>query len=436
MTSPRNARWFGPAILVGVAAWLSPVRGQELPNVNGHMGVASCASSVCHGKSTAQMGNGDLRLHEYSIWLHSDRHSQAFNRLKSDVALRIGEKLNIANPSTAKICVTCHADTQATGAAPAKSKFLQSDGVGCEACHGGSEHWLEFHSQAAATHRQNIARGMYPTEQPLQRATLCLSCHLGTRDRFATHMIMAAGHPRLSFELEAFTANQPRHYQVDADYVKRKGEIGGMNLWVTGQLESAERYLTLLNSPLMTAHGILPELAFYDCFACHHSLQDQRWTRERVGPGLEPGLLRLQHQNFAMLGVLAAVIAPESVASLQDGVNALLRGGQADPAALHAAVAHLMTTLRGFESWSTRRYSDAETAQVRKGLVRLAADDHASDFAVAEQVEMGMESLSYTLKDYPKRKAALDVLYDKVTSASAFSPNQFRDAARKIEGQF
>ncbi len=73
---------------------------------------------------------------------------------------------------------------------------------------------------------------MYPTEQPAARAALCVSCHLGADDRFATHEIMGAGHPRLSFELDAFSTNQPAHYIVDADYVRRKGAIEGFNLWL------------------------------------------------------------------------------------------------------------------------------------------------------------------------------------------------------------
>ncbi|MGK0321912.1 MAG: hypothetical protein ACI9JP_004111, partial [Granulosicoccus sp.] len=36
---------------------------------------------------------------------------------------------------------------------------------------------------------------------------------------------MGAAHPRLSFELDLFTANQPAHYSVDADYMARKGTI-------------------------------------------------------------------------------------------------------------------------------------------------------------------------------------------------------------------
>jgi hypothetical protein len=398
-----------------------------------HMGVASCASSVCHGKISAQKDR-NVGLYEYTIWSRDDRHSQAFNRLKSPLALQIGAKLDIANPSNAKLCVDCHAD--AVGAAQAGAKFKLTDGVGCEACHGGAERWIESHAQPSATHKDNVARGMYPTELPLQRAALCLSCHLGTRDKFATHEIMGAGHPRLSFELETFTANQPAHYVVDADYVARKGKIDGMNLWVTGQIESAERFLTLLQSNLLMPGGMIPELAFYDCFACHHPTDNVRWSKLRAGPGIKPGTLRLQKQNLLMLQAVAEAVAPDRLAELGAGTDNLIRAGQTDPAALRAAAQQLLDLLRGDEAWSTRVYSAADIAKVRKILLRMAAEDKASDFVVAEQIMYGLDSLSHSLDDYDKRRASLDVMYGKVTSGANFNAAQFADAARRVQGQF
>jgi hypothetical protein len=399
-----------------------------------HMGVASCASSVCHGKSSPQKDK-HVALNEYTVWSQDDRHSQAYNRLKSPLSMQIATKLGIANPAGAKLCLDCHADSTPEGKV-GPTKFKISDGVGCEACHGGAEKWIETHAQPTATHKENLARGMYPTEQPLQRAALCLSCHLGTRDKFATHAIMGAGHPRLSFELETFTANQPAHYVVDADYITRKGKIDGMNLWVTGQIENAERYLTLLQSNLLMPSGMIPELAFYDCFGCHHPTDNIRWSSTRAGPGINPGTLRLQKQNLLMIQAVAESVGPDSLADLVAGTDNLIRAGQADAASVRTAAQRLLDRLHRCESWSTRSYSEAEIARVRKILLRFAAEDRASDFGVAEQVVLGVESLSYSLNDRDRRKSAIDALYDRVKSAANFNAVQFADAARRVQGQF
>ena len=155
---------------------------------------------------------------------------------------------------------------------------------------------------------------MYPTEQPLKRAQVCLACHLGTKDRFATHAIMGAGHPRLSFELEAYTTNQPAHYVVDADYDQRKGKIEGMNLWLTGQIESARRMLTLLQTDMFHGGGMFPELAFYDCHSCHHPMDKIRWNAQRAGAGIKPGTLRLQTQNLIVLQAVTETFEPAGAA--------------------------------------------------------------------------------------------------------------------------
>jgi hypothetical protein len=401
---------------------------------NKHLGVASCASSVCHGKSKA-VSDQNVGLNEYRIWMDQDLHAQAYRALESPKAKQMALKLGLPSAATAKICLDCHTDNVA--AAKQGPKYHITDGVACEACHGGSEKWIETHAQKDATHAANLQRGMYPSEQPLKRAELCLSCHLGTQDKFATHVIMGAGHPRLRFELEVFTALQPAHFQVDADYVKRKGKIEGMNLWFTGQLENAERYLTLLQSPLLTPGGMIPELSFYDCFSCHHSKEKMRWSQSRAGPGIKPGTLRLQKHPFIILQATAEALGDGTTATeLKNGADELVRAGQMDPPTLRAAAKSLLERLHGIEPWAKRAYSPAEVAAVRKMLLRYAASDRASDFGTAEQIEMGVESLSYSLGDHDRRKAPLEALFVAVNNDSEFNAAQFAEIAKRAQEQF
>ncbi len=398
-----------------------------------HLGVATCASSVCHGKLTAQTGR-DVALNEYRIWSHDDYHSRAFKDLSNTQSQSIASKLGLASAATAKICLDCHADN--TAPANRGPKFQLSDGVACEACHGGAEKWIETHTQKNATHADNLARGMYPSEQPLRRAELCLSCHLGTKDKFATHMIMGAGHPRLRFELQVFTFNQPAHVQIDADYVQRKGKIDDMNLWVTGQLENARRYLELLQTRSTVPDSFLPDFALYDCFSCHHPMDKQRWTRARAGNGILPGTLRLQRSQLVTIQVITEVLAPDALPELLGDTDALMHAGQVDLASMRAAAQKLHAWIDAHDGWARKQYSADEIARVRKTVIRYAAEDKASDFGAAEQVVMGMDSLSYAAGDHERRKAALDALYNSVKSASSFDPTQFAGVARGALNQF
>lgn len=415
---------FGSAIAVAAEPGVADYR---------HLGVASCATSVCHGKLAPAPGK-NVALNEYQTWTREDRHAQAYRTLELAESKRIAANLGLPSATTAKICLDCHADNVPSD--KRGPKFQLSDGVGCEACHGGSEKWIESHAAESATHKDNVARGMYPTEQPLKRAQVCLSCHLGTKDRFATHAIMGAGHPRLSFELEAYTANQPAHYVVDADYARRKGKIEGMNLWLTGQIENARRMLTLLQTDMFHSGGMFPELAFYDCHSCHHPMDKIRWNAQRAGAGIKPGTLRLQTQNLIVLQAVTETFEPAALTELVGLTNGLIRAGQRDRTTVTAAAKSLLDWVEKREALTRRQFSAADVTAMRKTLVKYGATDKAGDYAAAEQIVLGLESLSYSLGDRDKKKAALDALYNAVKNDTTFSPQQFASAAANAQRAF
>lgn len=398
-----------------------------------HMGVASCSTSVCHGKLAPQPDE-NVALNEYRIWTQEDRHAQAYRTLELPESKRIAANMGLPSATTAKICLDCHADNVPKD--KRGPKFQISDGVGCEGCHGGSERWLESHAAESATHKDNLARGMYPSEEPLKRAKLCLSCHMGTNDKFATHTIMGAGHPRLSFELEAYTSNQPAHYIVDEDYERRKGKIPGMNLWITGQIESARVSLSLMEGKLFHGGGMFPELAFYDCHSCHHPMDNIRWNAQRAGAGIKPGTLRLQSQNLIILQAITEALEPGAMPELSRMTNSLIRAGQRDIKSVDAAAKSLLAWMSKRDSLSKRQYSRAEVASVRRMLIKYGAADKAGDYAAAEQVVLGVESLSYTLGDRDSKKTALDALYNAVKNDTNFNPRRFEAAAEKAQRSF
>lgn len=398
-----------------------------------HLGVASCATSVCHGKLAAQTGR-NVALNEFRTWTQEDRHAQAYRTLELPEAKRIAANLGLPSASAARICLDCHADNVPTD--KRGPKFQMTDGVGCEACHGGSEKWIESHAAESATHKDNVARGMYPTEQPLRRVQVCLSCHLGTKDQFATHTIMGAGHPRLSFELEAYTANQPAHYTVDADYVQRKGKIEGINLWLTGQVENTRRMMTLLQTTMFHNGGMFPELAFYDCHSCHHPMDKIRWNGQRAGAGIKPGTLRLQTQNLIVLQAVTETFEPAALQDLVGLTNGLIRAGQRDRASVATAAKALQDWLAQRDAWTRRQFSKDDVVKMRRTLARYAATDKAGDYAAAEQIVLGLESLSYSLGDRDSKKAALDALYNAVKNDTTFSPQQFASAAANAQRSF
>ena len=144
-----------------------------------HLGVASCANSTCHGAASALQGT-NVQQNEYLVWQRDDPHATALSVLTNEQSRKIAQRLEIGPPERADICLDCHADHPSKEARG--PRFQQSDGIGCEACHGGAEGWLDSHRMPNRTHAENIADGLYPTADTAARARLCLSCHLGNAD--------------------------------------------------------------------------------------------------------------------------------------------------------------------------------------------------------------------------------------------------------------
>jgi hypothetical protein len=396
-----------------------------------HLGVASCATGVCHGKLVAQ-DDRNVWLNEYRVWSAEDRHARAYLTLGTAESKAIAAKLGLASAQNAKICLDCHADN--VPAAKRGPKFQISDGVACEACHGGAERWIESHTEPDVSHADNLAKGMYPTEHPADRAAVCLDCHMGDGDRYATHVIMGAGHPRLSFELDAFTANQPAHFDIDDDYERRKGATDGFARWLAGQIAGARRMLALQSSSwLEKPEGLFPELALYDCQSCHHALDDRRWTAQRAAAGVRPGTLRLNDDHLRILVAVTGVIANGERAGFERNVAALIRAGQQSASAVRAAAKSLDAWLAERErAWTRRPFERATVVAVRRAVVAAAAAGALADYGAAEQAYLAVDGLSLTLGDGDRLRGRVDALFATVENDRTYRPDAFESAARAL----
>lgn len=166
-----------------------------------HEGVATCASSLCHGSTQPLKAFDSALQNEYTTWSQFDPHSNAYKVLLNKRSQEIARRLGIGPAHEAPACLACHSD--AVPAAKRGVKFQLDDGVGCESCHGGAEKWLATHYQSPRIPRsEHLANGLVALEKPEVLAGTCLGCHVGDQNRYANHRMMAAGHPRLVFELD------------------------------------------------------------------------------------------------------------------------------------------------------------------------------------------------------------------------------------------
>jgi hypothetical protein len=421
------------ATAVGWALLLaSPVLAA--PPAARHLGVASCSSSVCHGSVTAASGS-DVLLNEYVTWSHQDAHARAYATLSSERSRTMAGKLGLRDAASAALCLDCHADN--VPAAERGEKFSLADGVGCEACHGGAEHWISTHSSKNASYRDNVAHGMYPSADLPERAQLCLSCHYGTAEKFATHRLMAAGHPRLSFELDTFLALQPPHYRIDENYRRRKPIYSHTQLWAYGQLAGALAELTALQGARINNSATFPELALFNCYGCHtSSIHRIDWNHGMLSGAAEPGSVPVSDGPLAMAFIIARELEPQAATELLKSSQALVAasaGGRAQLAAasgeLAARVQRLAARSRGHE------FTRAEQLHLLDTLLKTGVAGEYRDYILAEQAVMGIDGLLIELKLAQTHRARLDELYRLVQNDEQFVPEKFVAALRVLQGE-
>lgn len=425
---------FTRALLLVLALCAGSAHGADAQ----HLGVASCAGSTCHG-AVKPVGSHPIRQDEYFIWQRKDSHAGTYNLLLEPRSNEIARRLGWGAAAQAQGCLSCHADVEEK---PARGeKWLIADGIGCEVCHGGAGGWIDSHVQGYKTLDEAQADGLYPTWQPAARAQLCLSCHQGSTDRPMTHAIMAAGHPPLLFELDTFSTLEPFHHEIDADYIARKGAQDPALNWIVGQAMAADALLGAIESGRYR-NGLMPELAFFDCDACHHSMKSGRGHAARVG-GAEPGTVPLADASLVLIAAWVRVLDPALADRWQAGWSALYRKGYSSDQALRREAESLRALLQS-SLLPRARSASLNTVQLERvlgGVLAAAAGAHTGDYRFAEQTAMASLVFGSLLAERDggafgaEQKAAVDALYETVKDRDRFNPATYREALRQVQSR-
>jgi len=143
---------------LGVLAlsWATAV-AEDGPSI---IGVDKC--KICHKK--------DAKGNQYKVWLDS-KHSGAYATLASEASLALAKEMGIENPQAAEDCLACHT-TKGFLKAPidAKGKYVDDEGVGCEACHGAGSGYKSM--KVMKDHDAAVAAGM-----KMDGESNCVMCH-------------------------------------------------------------------------------------------------------------------------------------------------------------------------------------------------------------------------------------------------------------------
>jgi hypothetical protein len=388
-------------------------------------GVSSCASTVCHG-GPAPKPDGVVLQNEYTTWFRHDAHAKAFETLLGKESKIIAKHLGIEHPESANECLQCHA-TNVPESQRGK-RFRLSDGVGCESCHGPSGTYLKSHTQKGRSHKDNIKDGMYDLVTLTNRAKVCSECHVGNDLQHIDHRLIGAGHPRLSFELDTYSIVQPRHWDVDQDYVERKEKYESPKAWLVGQAYRSKEMLLALQSESRSKYGVMPELSNYYCYSCHHDLSKEEWkTRSYNG---RPGELRLNISSLKVVS-LALQSLDSSLASALSRDLSLLHDAHIkglDRALLRRMVSLLEDKIIPY--FLSLEYTKERSELLLRSLISYSAENEFLPYEVAEQCAMGASALITHIDPSGERyKKQLANLYESLRNEKEFQPEEFTKAA-------
>ena len=430
------------AAIPAASAQDSDIRENRTRQPGTYMGVASCAGSTCHGRAE---GNGEVvRQDEIATWQEpsssTGAHSRAYAVLAGQRGRQIAASLGIGAATSAPQCLGCHA-TYVPGANKG-SRFLLEDGVGCESCHGPSGGWLASHYAKPATHAANVRNGLIPLDLPQARAQNCLDCHYGAAgsNQFVTHEMMAAGHPRVAFELDLFSALS-QHWDVDADYVARKGRPDSVRMWAVGQAEAVKRQTSLFTKPEFAQQGMFPEFYFYDCHSCHRTITDgprRKLTFEtNSGRPIPFGNPPFNDENIIMLNAVAKALAPGQAAAFEKASRDFHRAMGTGRGAAAKAAGTLSSRAGALSSALAGRSYDGNAAfQVIAAIADRQTRARLTDYTGAAQSVMAVDTLLNALVREGRItqgaaagiRADINRAYAAVRNPNDFRPTQFRTA--------
>lgn len=405
-----------------------------------YVGVASCGGTTCHGRSEAD--GPIVRQDELMIWQDpasaAGAHSRAWSVLREPRSQAIANRLGIGDAASAPMCLGCHATPAPAGRRG--PRFQLSDGVGCESCHGpAGGTWLASHYAVGGTHPANIANGLVPLDSPRARAAVCLDCHFGSADegQFVTHRIMAAGHPRIAFELDLFSTLQ-QHHDVDADYVRRKGRPEPVKMWAVGQAMALDRSLGLYSTARGT-EGAWPEFYFFDCHSCHRPISDDPNFRpaRTANPGrpIPTGMPPYNDENMIMLAAAARIAAPQLAQQFERNSRAFHQALARDRAAALREAADLRQSARALaDAFGAAEFGRAQTFAMVDSVAGEAIRPRFTDYAGSVQAVMAVDTLLSALvaQGHVPESAAgrirgdISQAYRAVREPNQFDPGQFR----------
>ena len=231
---------------------------------------------------------------------------------------------------------------------------------------------------------------MYDDRDLIHRSEKCLSCHIGTSEKFVDHELIAAGHPDLYFELASFSAVMPRHWrEMSEKEGNKKDPYMEVRELAVGQAVQLRE--DLLRISREAKDRIWPEYAELDCFACHHSLvaakDSWRQARGYENPKRRPGNPPYNLSRYVILRHIVEEMDRPSAQQLQSGMENVYT----QVTALAADRPQIAATTTSLAEVADRVAHNLNTATFDAAMTQRLLRDISADMDIANEGERSAE---------------------------------------------
>jgi hypothetical protein len=419
-----------------------------------------------------------------------------------------GKDVEVKRTSVVSVrCISCHsghytleATKHGADAPPLVTNVVEEiriDGVSCQACHGPADAWISDHEGLRRgtetwwkkSSGEKYEFGLRDVRDPRSRAGICLSCHVGDsrEGKILTHDMYAAGHPPLpNFEIETFMASMPYHGKRIGEKMKdsqpewyreqpaeqqafyrTKSMLASAMTAVELQVRlagdearwAAKAAGTVEKNAAVAPHW--PELALFNCAACHHELETASWRQTRGYAGA-PGrpmlrswptaLYRAAGGSLATLQPLREAFARQPFGNPFVVANAGEQVGRAVDGEIQAflkrsldrtAAVALISKICAIGQESPPEYDDAR--QLAWAL-RIICDDLTAldEKAISADQQAALTAanswfdkhLSLSLPDRQEKRTPLAVNQRSLAAALDYHPAEFQTQLKSIAAAF
>jgi len=410
---------------------------------NKYVGAGSCASSNCHdsGKPINRAGI-NINQNEFSIWFAKDSHRKAYDILLEPISQQIGRNLNLPDaPEDSEKCLVCH--TTYAPAALWGKQFDFSDGVSCESCHGAAEKWLGQHTESNWNKEKAANLGMSDTENLFNRAEICLGCHIGNKNRNVDHELIAAGHPDLNrFEFDTFLALMPPHWRKSEE--NGDNAWSGVEIWSVGQTSALKQSMEQLsNRSGNNSSSIWPEFAEFNCYSCHHGLEDDSWRQALGYSARTPGFPAWNSARYVLLKPLADRVSPNISNDLEKQVATLSylmdKVGTGNPSQISDTAKKISELVINLENQLPNITFDQNiTYDLLLKISGNGSNIAKAGIRSAQQAAVALETLYYTYsnnvqgKNNQQIKDSIDKLFNYLERPDNFRPSGYTSQMNNI----